>query len=786
MTTKHIIPAQLPDHVVAEYPMFVEFLQAYYEYMSQTGNPDDVIRKILDYRDIDNTIDSFKEHILNEFMRDIPANIAADKTLLAKHIKELYSSKGSESSYRMLFRILFDSEIDIQYPAEQILKSSDGRWDQPISFLCLIDKFYTPQEVYTVIDSEIVVSLPDREIAVKVVDAIQIGTTDPNNYLYEFFIRKDFYDDLNTATAISFNKIGMVEIVNGGTKYASTDTINVSSITGGGTDISLTITGGIIRSTQIIDGGYGFVDTPVININTLTGINGFLRAYTAPIFTGTIIKSITSPTVIRTAAGYIEGKVYPVTDIAGQNLVTYSEDFTSAWSHPTVTITPNDIIAPNGTLTGTRGTYSATGNNNGIAQTWAGVGSPEGMTFSVYAKQGSGANDCNVFYLRNNTTGITLATGTLDYSTGSFSVSGTGSTGRAYSVGNGWYRVVMSHPSFSDGDDVRIYALADSSSANSGNYAYVWGVQLTRGMFEQPYVFTSGVVVDKEYITTIQGSGAFLQIKRMLNGNVKNVSILSFGAYYPGTMYYVINRDLTVAAATGVVRSGKLTDVIITGGGSGYTVAPMVTIVGDGVDAEVTVTLTGGAVTGFTIVNAGAGYTVPPAIVFSDTSVVVKMSSSVLRKYAGRYLSTAGFPSSDMVLYDGIYYQKYSYVIVISQLFDSYKGAMKKILHPAGYAAWGVYDLQRVLQVNLTSQKIDVERNAAFQEFVYIIENISKSMSRSIADSVSLVGGDINIAYVSGDYFAADYVVMTELSINMSKILADSVTVSDSFSYVRN
>lgn len=782
MTTKNIIPAQLPDHVVAEYPMFVEFLQAYYDYMSQTGNPDEVIRKILDYRDIDATIDSFKEHIINEFMRDIPANIAADKALLAKHIKELYSAKGSESSYRMLFRILFDSEIDIQYPAEQILKSSDGRWDRPTSFLCLIDNFYTPQEVYAVIDSEIVITMPDREIAVKVVDAVQVGTTDPDNYLYEIFIRKDFYDDLATATSMRFSKIGHINIVNGGTKYASTDTVTVSSINGGGASITLTVVNGVITGTTILSGGHGFVDPPIINVNTSTGVSAFLRPVLSPIFTGTIIKSLSAPTVVRSATGYIEGKVYPVTDIAGQNLLTYSENFSSAWTHTNITITNNNITAPNGAMTGTLATYTATGANNGVVQMWSNTGSTSGNTFTVYAKKGSGAQDGNVFILRNQTAGVNVVTGTLNYDTGN--MVGTGAS--ATPVGGGWYRIVLKSASgFTEGCQIGTYIGNDGSTTN-GQYFYLWGAQLTRGAYEQPYVYTNGTIIDREYLTTIQGTGAYLQIKRMLDGNVKNMSLLSFGAYYPDDMYFVVNRDSTVATATAVVRGGMIVDIVITGGGSGYGAPPTVTVIGDGVDGEVTVSLTNGAVTGFTIANAGAGYTIPPAIVFSTTSVVVKMTSSVLRKYGGRYLSTAGFPSSDIVIYDGMYYQNYSYVIVISQLFDAYKGALRKILHPAGYAAWGIYDLQRILSVNLTSQKIDVERSASFQEFVYFVETLSKDMSRTITDSVSLAAGDLTTGYVSGNFFGGDYILILEISINMGKVLTDSVTVTDSFSYVRN
>lgn len=59
-----------------------------------------------------------------------------------------------------------------------------------------------------------------------------------------------------------------------------------------------------------------------------------------------------------------------------------------------------------------------------------------------------------------------------------------------------------------------------------------------------------------------------------------------------------------------------VTAYVVTNGGSGYTVAPVVTVIGDGVGATATATVLLGVVTAVNVVNGGFGYTVPPAVSF--------------------------------------------------------------------------------------------------------------------------------------------------------------------------
>lgn len=51
------------------------------------------------------------------------------KRFLVKHSREFYQSKGSEDSFRYLFRTVFNKEIDVYYPEEDILKASDNVYE---------------------------------------------------------------------------------------------------------------------------------------------------------------------------------------------------------------------------------------------------------------------------------------------------------------------------------------------------------------------------------------------------------------------------------------------------------------------------------------------------------------------------------------------------------------------------------------------------------------------------------------------------------------------------------
>lgn len=122
------IEQQFPDVFKEDGQNLIAFVKAYYEWMESSGQVLDVNRNLKDYRDIDLTLQAYLKFFQDEVMSQIPETTAVDKRLLAKRIKDLYTSKGSQLSYELMFRILYNEDISFYYPGEDILRASDGRW----------------------------------------------------------------------------------------------------------------------------------------------------------------------------------------------------------------------------------------------------------------------------------------------------------------------------------------------------------------------------------------------------------------------------------------------------------------------------------------------------------------------------------------------------------------------------------------------------------------------------------------------------------------------------------
>jgi hypothetical protein len=130
MTDKKVsllINRQLPEFVREEHPKFISFLEAYYEFLDNTTYGKG--RELRNISDVDFSLEEFEQQFFNSFLPFIPRETAVSKDILIKNILPLYLSKGSERSYKLLFRMLFGEDVEITYPGDQVLRASDGRWN---------------------------------------------------------------------------------------------------------------------------------------------------------------------------------------------------------------------------------------------------------------------------------------------------------------------------------------------------------------------------------------------------------------------------------------------------------------------------------------------------------------------------------------------------------------------------------------------------------------------------------------------------------------------------------
>lgn len=254
---------QLPEFVRVEYPNFVDFLKAYYEWFENEyslGNYSDLV-------DIDTTITDF----LKYFRKQVDVfEITNDDTsrFYLRHLKELYVSKGSRVAFDFLFNILFNREATIKIPWDITLILSNGKWQVDYSIMLEL----TPEEAAAIDGKEITIYITDSfgvEQAYQVM--VEYINVHPNGDM-EVFISKPYElksaervasEDIEIGSPTVLSRVTSVNVVDGGTGFTVGTLIEVDSPTGTGMIIRIAAVGpnGEITAVEIVSFGSGY-NTP--------------------------------------------------------------------------------------------------------------------------------------------------------------------------------------------------------------------------------------------------------------------------------------------------------------------------------------------------------------------------------------------------------------------------------------------------------------------------------------------------------------------------------------------
>jgi hypothetical protein len=284
---KSIVSKQLPEFAREDYPLFTAFVEAYYEYMDKRsfdgasgatypgGNQQ---RNLEDLRDLDKTVDEYIQFFKNELDVFGDKYEFIEQKLLLRKVKELFISKGVESSYKFLLKILFNKNAEISYPWDSVLKVSDGKWKQDMS-------------IFVDITSGDVDKLPGNRINILGPNIIIKVYVDRVRYIrdniYEIFINKNYYGNIKIDYTISYSGItgtilpttSTYYIENPGRGYRVGQLITADTISNGKTITQLfkvskvNSTGGIVNIIMVKYGcGYdaGFYVLKTIGTVTAT------------------------------------------------------------------------------------------------------------------------------------------------------------------------------------------------------------------------------------------------------------------------------------------------------------------------------------------------------------------------------------------------------------------------------------------------------------------------------------------------------------------------------------
>ena len=260
------VDEQLPGFVQDEAPLFADFLQAYYEYIEQSGQALGTLRTLTQNQDIDQASDEFVQYFFDEVVRDIPPDVRGDKRILAKNIKDLYRAKGSQNAYKFLFRLLFDTDVEFSYPGDKILRASDGRFDQKTTLRCVLDLAGNPIDA---LGGEIIVGAGGGRARVdSIVTTIEGGLTIRTLNLFE--VEGEFFDgevisvinsDITGTVNATIGPLRSLTVIDGGARHVSGDLVSIVSTQGtgaNGTARVLSTVGDSAVDFRIVDGGSGY------------------------------------------------------------------------------------------------------------------------------------------------------------------------------------------------------------------------------------------------------------------------------------------------------------------------------------------------------------------------------------------------------------------------------------------------------------------------------------------------------------------------------------------------
>ena len=199
------------------------------------ANPVQNIQQLLDYADVDKTIQGFLTKFRNSFLTSIPDSLhsSINKRSLIKNIKSLYQAKGTRRASEIFFKLLFNEDAEIRYPKDNILRVSDGKWDTK-----------------------------------KVIRCTEVGTSDATNLIGQTITQANdpTSASVNEATAIVedvfkfiIGGVTIVELVLGDTSVSGTfqpgQNVTGTDNTDSDVLITLAVTGIINNRTITNDGG---------------------------------------------------------------------------------------------------------------------------------------------------------------------------------------------------------------------------------------------------------------------------------------------------------------------------------------------------------------------------------------------------------------------------------------------------------------------------------------------------------------------------------------------------
>jgi hypothetical protein len=781
------IEGLLPRQLISDSAALIDFLKEYYRFLNQDDGPSQIINNIISNRDLDEAVESFIALIRRELGQSMVNDLVADKINLYKHITEFYNSRGSLDSFRTLFRLLFNTEIEISLPKEKILVASDGRWVQQTSFFIDV----SAGNVFALYAQIINLTNPITG-AITTVEIERIRQVAAST-VYEVYIRKSvLLAQISVGDTVKYlgvegtviSSLNDYEIVYGGTGFKVGQYIDI-------VDPAVNLPAKI-KVTRVLDGGVtkfefirfngGYADTEQYMVVATDNIvsaaadpeynNGELKALTGD-GSDFFKKELTVNGVRLVAAGAVGGQL-AVPDEFIKKVARMYELFTDPLAAGINVAIQRQFIKD---LSGDAGDSYHAGFPT-IQRIARGAGSD--YTPNFLTDQGiidwnltplfdsHVANDM-VWYL--NSTGSGYGDGDID----------------AQEVIEHVFHTLHMHglPAF----DLKMYP-EFSADWQTGDLFAAIEEAYDAGVFDPSGYIPATWKTDPELFPVIAKEYLYLL----------NFCMFEYSGLWEGGSLAPEWSD-SMRTQAGILANNPLGyalfNTYIAPVISKPSLATIQNIFQDGDVGDPTIA----GLSGY-IADATGGVDFVVSTDFEADQVtypnraMLKFNSSPIAQYPGAYTTNNGFLSDDIYLQDNRFYQQFSYLIRSSQQFDNYKNILDKTVHPAGMAAFGAFeinndfDLSRNLDalrryfVNRLEDVVDTVDvntwllNKPVESIATTSENAIYHLTKPRSDIVSISESEIkDFAKSLGDSVTLSDEIIIELFI--MRYLSDTATLSD-------
>lgn len=799
LKTSILVNRQVPEFVRDEYPKFVAFLEAYYEYLeqkqgTQINDLTTVAKNLRTIKDVDDSIDDFEQSFYNTYGALIPADVQSNKALLFKHLVELYRSKGAEGSFKLLFQLVFGEDLEVILPKNNVLKPSASNWTVDNKLRINTDVF----SLYTGNGTQKTFILPQQLGADQLSVTIN-GVEKENNV--DFIVNKE-YRKLTFTTAPengSVVKVAFLDFdfklfvnrkVTGLTSGASaiiedanrriiSDTfnlglpiellINAKSRRGNflnGEVVSIPIldsddvlievrasTFSVIKRFTVVNSGSGYILGDRV---TVFGGNASVNA------TGTVSKIFDGvlSSVLAVSGGAIFTNTSPI--IPSGNGIYSIEAFvdgidTSGANSANSFLVSTDIIGSfNGSIHAANTVISCT--NYGFVN----ANIPAGENVNTRIIDALSFDRLTVGPITNVKvifTGVPLDVPiTLDAfgalygpNTNYRTVKSLGSIG-GFRINNGGtgYKV----------NDEIVFGKNPNGTYGQGAAAIVGKIDATGKITRIDIANTRISGTGTSSGTTLSGTGTAFVSELIVgdvidvNGESRIVSTITDDQTLSVSLAFVknhVNEKIGVfnhypKGGYGYVQNSFPTVTVSSAGGVGANIE-ILTIASDGEQLNPTGNGTVGSILTIDVVDPGSGYEfIPVSTVESATGNGARVRAEIEQSYVtteGRWTTSDSIISStERKLQGQDYFVDYSYLLSSRTEFYKYKKLLKELLHPVGFVEYAEYKKTQVIE----GDDIVVKKK----------EHISDSQFKTIGGRVNVGNGSIVVTGLNTKFNTAN------------------------------